>query len=246
MTTPPTANHPPHKLFVAGLEHLPFINALQRRYTNEIGYIGQEATRVRVEQQNVLISTENDEPAGMLLGKLIAPTMPGVTPIFQAAVCYDAQRRHHGEALVHALKRRSIAAGNTAIQLWCRTDLDANEFWRAQGGIACAARTGGKGRGLPHILWRIPLIPAAAIRTLPAGRRAGAAGWPVFAADDEAFAALNTCPAADLRKIADELISNAGRLISTAARPTSVNGRPSPTNATRPTVADATPQLTLF
>jgi hypothetical protein len=235
---PPTSTTPPHALLHGSLEHLRFVVHLQKRFTNEIGYIGQEASRWYLEHQGVVIAQENDEPAGFLLFKPHAPTMPAIVPIFQAAIAYDARRRHHGLRLVEHVKRTAMAANKRLVQLWCRCELEANDFWKAAGFVAVAARPGGRGRKIPHVLWRFPTMDADDCTAIAAPPSRGPAGRAVFAATTEELAALNDCAAAKLRSAAESILKKANRPLFTAG-----SQQPGTAETLRPT---ASQQPTLF
>lgn len=140
---------------------LSFVKHLQKRFSNQLGFLPTAAIEWYLSAGRVTLVLENQEPAGYLLGRRRLRCLPAVVPITQAAVCFDAQRRAHGVELVNAAAAAAAADGRTMLQAWCRSDLEANDFWAAVGFTAIALRRPPTSRGLPLILWRRPLSTAA-------------------------------------------------------------------------------------
>lgn len=134
-----------------------FVLALQRKFSNELGFIPGEALRHRIKLRQVSIALENGEPAGFILAAQELSQAKHIRPIFQAAICYDAQRRHHGLSLVGRLSQEARENGQSIIQCFCRQDIDANAFWRSAGFVQVALRDVNAVRGTPCVLWRKPL-----------------------------------------------------------------------------------------
>jgi len=151
----------------ATLADLLFIRDMQRRFSNQIGFIPLAATEREIEWGHVFHANLNDDDAGFLL---VQPALSGqrtTAAIIQAAVRMDAQRQHIGLALVEAIAAKAKRAGSKILQCSCRSDLDANQFWPAAGFVAVAARTGGKAHGRPIILWRRQLADGVLLRDMP-------------------------------------------------------------------------------
>ena|SRR5258707_9743680 len=142
----------------ATLRDLSFVLELQRKFSNQIGFIPRVGSEWYVDSGNVKIVLENGDPAGMLLGRQQYRWQPLLRPIFQAAICFDAQRRHHGLALLERLKLEAIAAGQIGIQCCCREGLEANEFWKAAGFVPVCYMTPETARKRDVICWRLPLV----------------------------------------------------------------------------------------
>lgn len=70
----------------------------------------------------------------------------------------DAQRRHHGLALLQLLEREARAVGQIGIQANCAVGLEANEFWDAAGFKPICILTPRNARGREIICWRKPLV----------------------------------------------------------------------------------------
>jgi GNAT superfamily N-acetyltransferase len=139
---------------VPGDKDIKFLDHLQKKYSNQVGFLPRQALEWNIERGNVSIALENDEPAAYLLGKGNYLRDPHFGIIYQAAVSYDARRRLMGTALVqHFID--SVPAMNAVrlIGLWCAQDIEANEFWHACGFEAIAARHGSRRKGRVHIFW---------------------------------------------------------------------------------------------
>ena len=144
-----------------------FIRDLQRRFTNQIGFIPSAGVERELNRGRILLGAINNQEAGFLLTIPHLTSQPCTTAIIQTAVRLDAQRLSLGSELVNTLARTARDQGNTILQAWCKANLEANLFWQAQGFTAVATRNGGNGKHVPHILWRQPLTPTADLSTLP-------------------------------------------------------------------------------
>lgn len=121
---------------------LPYVVHLQKQHSAAIGFLPRAALAEKIRLGRIWLASENDEPAGFLHhGSLARPEVR----IFQAAVQYDARRRHHGIALVNGLIARATSAGAQGISLRCLSFLDANTFWRDVGFSLRATEPGAKG-----------------------------------------------------------------------------------------------------
>lgn len=133
---------PPAPVVCARSNDLSYVVALQKKHHQALGFLPRVALEQKIELGRIWLATENDEPAGFLHhGSLARPEVR----IFQAAIQYDAQRRHLGFALVNDLIARARAAGAEAISLRCLSFLEANAFWSAAGFHLLAQEPGAKG-----------------------------------------------------------------------------------------------------
>jgi len=172
---------PPRKpVRLAKPQDLEFVIDLTKKNSNALGFIPQEAVEWYIQNHLVNLVDENGDAAGFILAKHAQPDAPGITSIHQACICYDARRRQAGLALVNRVKAIGAAHGNGVMQLWCRGELDANEFWQAAGFEAVGLRAGGSRRNIPHILWRHALMRGANLTAPPSSRRRTRAGIPVM------------------------------------------------------------------
>lgn len=110
-----------------------FIEHLARVHTNALGFIPRVGLEAYIERGHVELATENGQPAGYLLGRPSFRWQPLMCPITQAAICYDAQRRHHGLSLVDERAAAALSRRQLALQAICREGLDANTFWKEAG-----------------------------------------------------------------------------------------------------------------
>lgn len=139
----------------ATLDDIPYIEHLNNRFSRELGFIPRVALENRINGTRggyVGLATENDEPAGFLhTGSMIRPECR----IFQAAIQYDAQRRHLGQELVADFITTARARGVKLVTLRCLSDLDANTFWRSMGFRRAGYErvSGEKNRGARLIVW---------------------------------------------------------------------------------------------
>lgn len=123
----------PTHVRTAVVADLAFLDDLQNRNRHALGFLPWSALASYLAKARVLIAEENNDPAGYFL------TLPS-GKIVQAAVDFDARRRH----LATALLTRCLA-GLAHLHLpyagcWCADDLDANAFWQESGFLHDATR----------------------------------------------------------------------------------------------------------
>jgi N-acetylglutamate synthase-like GNAT family acetyltransferase len=121
---------------------LAYVLALQKRNHEALGFIPRAALAEKIDRGQILLARENGDPAGFLHhGSLAVPEVR----IFQAAIQYDARRRHHGLALIDTMVRRAADAGAKGLSLRCLDFLDANDFWSAAGFELLGSEPGARG-----------------------------------------------------------------------------------------------------
>lgn len=154
---------------VASLRDKSFVFDLSKKFEWALGLLSFQAIEKRLGESRILLAQENGDKCGYILWDDRLRGAKHVRPIFQAAVAMDAQRRHHGLALLRVLERKAREDRMAMLQCWCRQDLDANHFWRAAGFVAVAFSESNAQRGQPRILWRRPLLtlPAQTLLQLP-------------------------------------------------------------------------------
>ena len=131
---------------------LAYVVALAKRHPYELGFVQRAALARKIEMGRIDLALENGEPCGFLHhGSFSNPRTPGEARIFQAAIQYDARRRHHGLNLVEGFLAKAQAAGTRGVSLRCLAGLDANAFWADAGFTQAAVEPGAKG---PLIVWR--------------------------------------------------------------------------------------------
>jgi hypothetical protein len=129
-----------------------FLDHLQRKHHDAIGFLPRVALERAIERGQVMLALENGEPAGYVYGQSPYQRRADVAILFQAAICFDARRRLLGTALVEAFLARFPPTVTQAC-LWCASDLDANLFWSALGFVAVACRDGARSAGRTHLFW---------------------------------------------------------------------------------------------
>lgn len=142
---------------------LRFVDSLQKKFGKSLGFLPTQALEKNLEAGNVVITNENDDAAGYLLVRPILSWQPSMASIVQAAVCMDAQRRHHGLRLLLQIESEARRRGQVAMQANCAIGVEANDFWRAAGFKPIAHMTPNTKSGREIICWRKPLT-----RALPA------------------------------------------------------------------------------
>lgn len=148
-------------LIVGRPAHKKLVMELQRKFSNQLGFLPGKAIDFYLEGGHTGIALENGEPCGYVLGRPSFRFNRQIRPITQAAVFMDAQRRHHGLALVHAICRRAIAAGQLAVQCTCREDIEAVDFWTAAGFLPIASHFLDTARRKGLIVFRRCLVQPA-------------------------------------------------------------------------------------
>jgi N-acetylglutamate synthase-like GNAT family acetyltransferase len=149
----------PGQIRLATHKDLRFVEHLQKRFTNQIGFIPRAAVENLIDWRLCTIALENGAPAGMLLGRDRLRWNIAIRPITQAAIDFDAQRRHNGLALVSEVQNAARSAGQLALQCCCREGLEANEFWRAAGFEEVCRLDPQSARGRKVICWRKLVLP---------------------------------------------------------------------------------------
>lgn len=149
-----TIGQSPDPVVIATPADMSFVLDLQRRHTNALGFLPRAAIDWCLLNQRVRLATENGEPAGYVLGRPAYRWAPLMRPITQAAVAFDAQRRHIGLSLVARVCEEAAAAGQIGVQSMCAQGLDANIFWKAAGFIEIGRLSPANTRGREMICWR--------------------------------------------------------------------------------------------
>lgn len=135
-----------------------FIDALQKRFSNEVGFLPLAALDANIVKNRIAIGFENDEPAGYILGKPNYKGDPELAILYQCAIEYSAQRHMLGSSLLeHAV---GLFPPPSALACaWVAQDIEANFFWEACGFEPIAARRGSKRKGRVHIFWQRRIDP---------------------------------------------------------------------------------------
>ena len=131
---------------------LAYVVSLAKRHPFELGFVQRSALARKIELGRIDLALENGEPCGFIHhGSFANPRTPGEARVFQAAVQYDARRRHHGLNLVASFLAKAESAGVRGVSLRCLEALDANAFWAEAGFERGGVEPGAKG---PLVVWR--------------------------------------------------------------------------------------------
>lgn len=122
---------------------LPYLLHLQRVFSDQIGFVPTNAYAIRIDRGDLIVTTENDDPAAFALA---CCRLDRTTHISQVAVDLDLHRNLHGAALLARIAARSHFAGSTRITCTVRDNIPAHAFWRALGFQPMRVRHGGKAR----------------------------------------------------------------------------------------------------
>ena len=152
---------------IATENDLKFILDLQRKFSNQIGFIPRSKTEFELSKGNFLLGKLNCLDAGFLYVLPGLSCQPETTAIIQAAVRFDAQRMCLGLKLVEQLELISFLRGSLILQASCREDLESNLFWQAAGFSIVGTRPGGKARGFIVNIFRKSLREGVDISVLP-------------------------------------------------------------------------------
>lgn len=142
---------------LATLADLTFIDSLQKKFGKALGFLPTAALEQSIEKGNVIRRNENDDAAGYLLTRPVLSWQPKMCSIVQAAVCMDAQRRHHGLAMLLLIESQARDRGQIALQACCAVGVEANDFWKIAGFKPVVHMTPKTKSGRHVICWRKPL-----------------------------------------------------------------------------------------
>lgn len=167
--------HPPNAPIIryATQRDLAFVDALQKQFSNNVGFLPAPALRQYQSRSAILIAEANQRAIGYLLGRHALAWQPLLRPIFQLCIAPAAQRNHHAVALIVAWQNLAKLAGQVGIQANCADDISAHTFWATQGfKFICKLETTNK-RHRQIIVWRKPLTSQIPRWFIKAPTRAG-------------------------------------------------------------------------
>ena len=167
----------------ATLADVPFMDALQKLHTRQVGWMPTKQFEGKIKAGHVLVAEESAECRGLRTGSdapslspqhsvLSTPPSPvgyligndqyfkhdDVGIIYQMNVVPGRQRGFVGATLLKAQFERS-AYGCKLYCCWCAQDIEANRFWESMGFVPLAYRAGSetkgpKGSPRVHIFWQ--------------------------------------------------------------------------------------------
>lgn len=161
---------------IATAADLPFVLSLQKRWSNQLGFLPTAAVEHYIAIAGVRLCLENGEPSGYLLSPARLRCLPSTRPLIQTAICLDAQRHGHALQLVELTAAAAIDGGCSMLQAWCRADIEATAFWAAAGFTGVALRKTANARQHPLLLFRRILVSHGESSPLHIPRRSGCRG----------------------------------------------------------------------
>jgi N-acetylglutamate synthase-like GNAT family acetyltransferase len=134
---------------LATLADVPFIDALQKKFGKQLGFMADSWLAARIAKEEVLIA----EGAGYIIfqDKYLRREELGL--IVQLCVDPSRHRGLIGAMLVRAAFERA-AYGCRLFCLWCAQDIEANRFWESIGFVPLAYRAGSEKKARVHIFWQ--------------------------------------------------------------------------------------------
>src|SRR4051812_22383060 len=171
----------PISIRAATIADIPFIDRLQKKYHDAVGWMPRKQLEEKIGRGDVLIAEEKSsadcadgeelhsnlrESAKSadhaLVGYVISQDRyfkrDDVGIVYQLMVVPGKRRSLIGAMLIKEVFERS-AYGCRLFCCWCAQDLQANHFWESLGFVPLAFRTGARGRGKSpaprmHIFWQ--------------------------------------------------------------------------------------------
>jgi len=137
---------------------LKYLVHLQKRWSNDVGFLPRQALLDYLERRGALIITQNAEPCGYLLFR---PSKRGIVRIPQVAIDPELLRSTAGTCLLSKLKHAATANGCFALRALSRTDTLAHLFFPAIGFTATAVLPAPSKRHMPVIEWTHSLLTPA-------------------------------------------------------------------------------------
>lgn len=139
---------------------LAFLLDLQRKWSNNVGFLPRACFERYTASGQILVVTENDTPAGYLSWTC---DHRGLCRLPQVAVHPDLLRTTIGTKLLATIRRTALRNNCACLRLTSRSDLLANDFWPTIGFRCTAILTPQTTRNRPLLEWTLPLISADAL-----------------------------------------------------------------------------------
>jgi ribosomal protein S18 acetylase RimI-like enzyme len=136
---------------------LAYVVALQKRFTDQLGFMPRAALVEWIERRTVHVVEENGDPAGYILARERVNSARWCRPLTQVAVAMDAQRRRLGFALLRRVADLAKTELLEGLQCWVAQDIEAVDFFNAAGFIHVATRKPENARRRPLMLFRAAL-----------------------------------------------------------------------------------------
>ena len=140
---------------IAEPSDLPFVLDLQKRWSNNLGFLTKSALAEYIGTHQLLVVLENDQHAGYLNWTC---TKTGLVRIPQVALEPELLRTTIGTKIISHLQRAAKRGHCSVIRLRSRSDLPANKFWPSLGFHITATFLNKTKRMLPLFEWTLPLL----------------------------------------------------------------------------------------
>jgi GNAT superfamily N-acetyltransferase len=142
-------------IIVATDGDMPFVDHVQWKHAESVSFIPRAGVERAIAARQIMLAFVDGEPVGYLWRSALAPAVS----IVQAAIEFEAQRRHYGAALVAHVVGECEAAGANSLSCRCGSALEANGFWRSVGFVCVATMRGGGRRGRVLNVWHRQITP---------------------------------------------------------------------------------------
>ena len=151
----------------ATMDDLPFVDALQKKQSKQLGWMSFKTLEGKIAAGHVLVawatrpclegntagSAVPHEPIGYCIGSDKYMKHEDVGIIYQLNVASSHRRSLVGASLIKAMFDRA-AYGCKLFCCWCAQDIDANHFWESIGFVPIAFRAGSEKKSRVHIFWQ--------------------------------------------------------------------------------------------
>lgn len=147
---------------------LAFLLDLQRKWSNNLGFLPRACFERYTESGQILVVTENNQPTAYVS---FTASSSGLLRLPQVAVHPDLLRTTIGTKLLRHVIRAALHNRCSLVRLTSRSDLPANDFWPTLGFRCTAILTPQTTRNRPLLEWSLPLISSDALLTATSRHR---------------------------------------------------------------------------
>ena len=135
LITPEAAPIVSRTVRLATLTDLPFVNAQQKAWSGNVGFLPSQTFERYIERGQIIIAEENGWPAGYIS---FCGSSKGLVRVLQVAVHHDLLREHVGTDMMRIIQQHAESNGASITRLTCRDGLPANDFWPTLGFVQTA------------------------------------------------------------------------------------------------------------
>ncbi len=155
-----TTDHTTRRTRVATDADLPFLLDLQRRWSNNVGFLPTPAFQRAIDEHRILVVDQDAQPAAYLMTSC---GREGIVHLNQVAIEAELLRTTIGTKIVRWLDRCARRGNCSMIRLRCRNDLPANAFWPTAGFTPTGVIRRPSARGRLILEWTKQLTDPAAM-----------------------------------------------------------------------------------